>query len=180
METDERALLKKYGIWFVLLLFCAHVFYTNVIVLNKERYEFEQRKLDETRKFSKKVSAARKNLQQWLSKVEKVRAGEQDFAGHLFEKDNHWKLLNTITTEAGRRGVEIKTVTCGKFSALGQSGTYRKLPINVTGTGDYKALKEFMGWLKANQSLSCDKIDMRYDRKKNVLLANMSLSGWFK
>lgn len=180
METEERVLLKKYGFWFVLLLFCSHVFYTNVIVLNRERYEFEQRKLDETRKFAKTVKAARKDLQIWLSKVSKVRTQEQIFAEHLFEKDNHWVLLNIISTEAGRRGVEIKTVTCGKFSTLGTAGTYARLPIHLIGTGDYRALKEFMGWLVANRSLSCEKIDMRYDHKKQEILVNMSLSGWFK
>jgi len=180
METEERAIIKKYLFWFVLLLFCANVFYTNVVVLNREKYKFEERNKLENLKLEKSIEQETKLFSNWKSRVKSIADDEDKFSNHLFPKERHWQLVKEMARAGEQAQVTISTISCGQFSESKSSTGINSLPIRISVDGDYPAMKRFTGWLQANQTITCDSFSLRYDTRSRVIKGAFSITGWFK
>jgi len=180
MENEERAIIKKYLFWFVLLLFSTHVFYTNVVVLNREKYSFEERKKIGNLKVLDTIKGERVRLTEWKDRVKDIATGESEFTSNLLPRDLHWQLVDEIARAGEHAEIDVHHITCGRFAKDRTSTRYNKLPVRITANGDYEAVKRFIGWITVKETVTCDSVALQYDVKKQNISATISLTGWFR
>lgn len=180
MENEERAIIKKYVFWFVLLLFSTHIFYTKVVVLNREQYAFEERKKIESLKVLDAIKGERVRLTEWKGRVKDIAAGEAGFTSSLLPRDQHWQLVDEIARAGKHAKIDVQHINCGRFAKDRSSARYSRLPVRITANGDYGAMKRFLGWIAATKTVTCDSVALHYDLKNQNISATISITGWFR